>query len=140
MSASLDVPQVRKMIAELQRRVGILERRVSTAATAVDVVDEIVFSYAGTLADDTTSPPVRARQGGILTVLAVTLGTAGSTDTTIIVERNGMSVATVVVPDGVEIYNADVGARFVADVDVLTLTVDMAGTGAADMTAAARFT
>ena len=133
-------PDLRRIFTDLQRRVGILERRTTTNITGATQTDEILFSYAGTLADDTTSPPVRSRLGGILSVLAVTLGTAGSTDTVILVERNGTIVATVTVPDGVSVHNADIGARFTADVDVLTLTVDSAGAGVADMTAAARFT
>ena len=133
-------PDLRRIFTDLQRRVGILERRTTTTVTGATEADEILFSYAGDLADDTTSPPVRPRLGGILSVLAVTLGTAGSTDTTILVQRNGTTVATVTVPDGVTAHNADIGARFTADSDILTLTVDTAGSGAADMTAAARFT
>lgn len=137
--STLLAPDVRRILGDLARRVGILERRVSNAVATVDTTDEIVFSYAGALTA-TTSPPIRPRQGGILAVMAVTFGTAGSTDTTLLVERNGTTVKTVVVPDSTEVFNADVGARFAADSDVLTLTIDTAGTGAADMTAAARFT
>jgi hypothetical protein len=79
-------------------------------------------------------------RGGNLTVLAVTFDTAGSTDTVIDVLRNGTVVGTVTVPASTEIYNGEVTARFIADVDTLALEVTTAGTGATDMTAAARFT
>lgn len=139
MSVSLFPPDLRRAIADLARRIGILERRITSAAAAVDNSREIVFSYAGELAAG-VSPPARPWRGGNLTVLAVTLGTAGSTGTVIDVLRNGTTVATVTVPSSTEIYNGDVFARFVADVDTLALEVTTAGTGAADMTAAARFT
>lgn len=139
MSVSIFPPDVRRSLTDLARRIGILERRVSTATPTAADVTEIIFSFAGDLTA-TTSPPIRVPQAGILGVLAITLGTAGSTDTTILVERNGTTVGTVVVPSGIPAYNGPVGARFAAESDVLTLTVDTVGTGAADMTAAARFT
>lgn len=138
MSASLTAPDLRRAIGDLARRVGILERRITSTTTTATTTQEIVFSHAGEVAE-TVSPPIRVWQGGILTVLAVTFETAGSTDTVIDVLRNGITVATVTVPDSVEIYNGDVSARFVADVDTLALEVTSAGTGAENMTAAARF-
>jgi hypothetical protein len=139
MSVSLLTPDLRRILGDLGRRVGILERRVTSAAAAVDDSHEIIFSYAGELAAS-VSPPARVWRGGNLTVLAVTLGTAGSTDTIIDVLRNGTVVGTVTVPDSVEIFNGEVSARFAADSDTLTVEITTAGTGAADMTAAARFT
>lgn len=139
MSVTLLPPDLRRIFTDLQRRVGILERRVSIAITTATAGGEIIFSFAGELAAS-TSPPIRVRQAGIMSVLAVTLGTAGSSSTTILVERNGSTVGTVVVPSSTTVYNAEVGARYAADSDIVTLTIDTAGTGAADMTAAARFT
>jgi hypothetical protein len=141
MSTSLLTPDLRRILGDLGRRVGILERRVSTAAASVDSSQEIIFSYAGSLAAS-TSPPVRIWRGGNLSVVAVTFapGGAGSTDTIIDVLRNGTAIGIVTVPGSTEIYNAEITARFVADVDTLALQVTTAGTGAADMTATARFT
>lgn len=138
--STLLAPDLRRVLEDLARRVGILERRITDAATAAaSGTDEIIFSHAGALTE-TESPPVRVRQGGILAVLAVSFGTAGSTDTTMTVNRNGTAVATVTVPDSVTIYNADIGARFAADSDALSIEITSVGTSAADMTAAARFT
>lgn len=139
MSSTLTLPDLRRAIGDLARRIGILERRVSTVTPHVADVTEIIFSFAGDLTA-TTSPPIRVPQAGILGELAVTLGTAGSSTTTILVERNGTTVGTVAVLSGVTAYDGPINARFAADSDVLTLTVSSAGTGAADMTAAARFT
>jgi hypothetical protein len=138
-SVSLLTPDLRRALGDLARRVGILERRVSATTAAISASVEIHFSYAGALTE-TVSPPARVWRGGNLTVLAVSLGTAGSTDTVIDVLRNGTVVGTVTVPDGVEIFNGEVSARFAADSDTLTLEITSAGIDSADMTAEARFT
>lgn len=139
MSVPLLTPDLRRILTDLGSRLGILERRVADRAASVDDSQEIIFSYAGTLASG-TSPPARVWRGGNLAVVAVTFATAGSTSTVLTVNKNGTAVGTVTVPASTTVYNGDVIARFVADVDVLTLTVTTAGTGAADMTATARFT
>lgn len=82
---------------------------------------------------------MKLRYGGFLSVLAVALGNAGSSSTTIEVKRNSTVIATVVVGSGVSDYVADVGARVDAE-DRISLEITSAGTGAADMTASARFT
>lgn len=139
MSTSLLTPDLRKILGDLARRIGILERRITTAAASIDTSQEIIFSYAGTLAAS-TSPPVRVWRGGNLAVVAVTLGTAGSTSTVLDVQRNGTTIGTITVPSSTTIYNGTVSGRFVADSDTLALAITTAGTGAADMTATARFT
>lgn len=140
MSVSLLPPDLRRVFTDLQRRVGILERRVGLSSTATNTPanNDIIFSYAGALAAS-ESPPVKLRYGGFLATLAVALGTAGSSDTTLEVKRNGATVATVVVPSSSADYSATVGAR-VAGEDRISVEIVTAGTGAADMTAAARFT
>ena len=139
MSEKLLSPDVRRMFGDLARRVGILERRVTSPAAAIDDSAEIIFSFAEAI-EATTSPPTRVWRGGNLTALAITFETAGSTSTVIDVLRNGTSVGTVTVPSSTTVYNGDVFARFVADVDTLALEITTAGTGAENMTAAARFT
>lgn len=138
MTRTYTPPDFRRMIDNLRQRVERLERRQRTTAET-DSSHEIIFSYAGPLTA-TESPPVRVRRGGSLSVLAVTMATAGSTGTVIDVLRNGAVAATVTVPASTETYNAAVGARFVADIDVLSLEITSVGTGAAEMTAEARFT
>ena len=137
MSDSLLLPALRRLFADLERRVAILERRASgTAVSAAD--SQIIFSYAGALTAS-ESPPVLIRHNAVLSVLAVALGTAGSTSTTLAVKRNGATVATVVVPASDAEYNGDVTVGFTPE-EKLSLEIVTAGTGAADMTAVARFT
>jgi hypothetical protein len=140
MSEKMLAPDVRRILSALERRVAILERRIAVSA-AVDAVpnDDIIFSHTGPLSSGTESPPVKLRYSGILSILAVGLGTAGSTSTTLEVKRNGTVVATVVIAGGAADYGAHVGVRFDAE-DRLTLRIATAGTGAANMTASARFT
>lgn len=141
MSVSLQTPDIRRIFTDLQRRVGILERRVAGANsdTSTPANDDIIFSYAGTLAAGVESPPTKLRYSGFLAVLAIALGTAGSTSTVLKVKKNGTVVATITIGSGVADLGAEVGVRVVAE-DRISLLVDTAGTGAADMTAAARFT
>jgi hypothetical protein len=132
-------PDDKRRIADLERRVGILEQALrSTGAVAVD---ELVFSYAGALADDTESPPKILAASRVLTVLAVAFkdDTAGATDTTIEIKRNGTVKNTVTVPASTTKVTLPVAVAFSGG-DTISLRVDSAGTGAADMTAAARFT
>lgn len=141
MSDKILAPDIRRSLGDLARRIGILERRVggaSASATGTPPNDDIIFSHAGTLATG-ESPPAKLRYGGFLQTLAVGLGTAGSTSTTLQVKRNGTVVATVVVPTGAADYSADIGARVNAE-DRISVNISAAGTGAARMTAAARFT
>ena len=139
MSVSILPPDLRRIFIDLQRRVGILERRVTSPGASVDESYERVFSYAGALTAS-TSPPIRVWRGGNLTVLAVTFGTAGSTATVLAVKRNGTTVGTVTVPASATAHNGDVSARFQPDSDILTLSITTVGTGVADMSAVARFT
>jgi hypothetical protein len=134
-----DVRRLSKLLGEIERRLERLERRITGRAASVDQSHAIVFSFAGALSA-ATSPPIRVWRGGILSVLAVSLGTAGSTATVLAVKRNGITVGTVTVPAGWSVYNAELSARFSADSDALALAVITAGTGAAEMTAEARFT
>jgi hypothetical protein len=137
MPTSALIPDDKRRIADLERRVGILERALRS--TGAVPVDELVFSYAGALASATESPPKIIRVSGVLTVLAVAFKTAGSTDTIIEVKRNGTVKNTVTAPASTTQVVVQVAIAFTAG-DVVSLNVATAGTGAADMTATARFT
>ena len=139
MPTSAHIPDDRRRIADLERRVGILER-ASRASGAV-FVDELVFSYDGPLVDGTESAPKIIRVSGVLGVLAVAFkpGMAGSTDTVLDVLRNGTVVVSVTVPAGHTAFIAPVAVAYSAN-DTIAVAVNTAGIGAADMTATARFT
>ncbi len=139
MTRAYTAPDFRAMIADLRRRVDILERRTRATATT-DSAWELVFSYAGSLTVS-ESPPALIPRSAILNVLAVAFktGSAGSTSTVLAVKKNATTVATVTVPASTETYNADISVSFDAD-DRLSIAITTVGTGAADMTAEARFT
>lgn len=109
-----------------------------TGATGTTNINYI-FSYAGALASATTSPPIRIKTGGTMVILAVTLGTAGSTNTVLDILKNGVSAATVTITGGTTVHNETVSIAYAADTDLLAIKVTTTGTGAADMTAEARF-
>lgn len=139
MSSILTRPDWSTAIADLQRRLAALERRLTPKMPAMTA--ELVFSYAGALVSATESPPklfvVPANLG--LLAVAFTSGEAGSTDTILEVKKNGSVAGTVTVPASTETYTASVAVAFVIG-DTISLNVATAGTGAADMTATARFT
>ena len=137
MPTSALIPDDRRRIADLERRLGILEWALRS--TGAPTVEELVFSYAGALASGTESPPKILRQSRVLTVLAVALKTAGSTDTVLEILRNGVVANTVTVPAGWLVAALPVAVAYSAG-DTIALVVATAGTGAAEMTAAARFT
>jgi len=139
MTGSLARPDDGAYIADLRRRVGILERRVAPTSAAGGINGDIIFSYAGELVSDTESPPVKVRYDGFLATLAVALGTAGSSSTTLTVKKNGTVITTVVIASGVADYVVPVGVRVYGE-DRISLSTVTAGTGAAEMTATARFT
>lgn len=97
-----------------------------------------MFSYAGTLTVS-ESPPALARQRGTIGELAVALGTAGGTSTVIDILVEGVVEATVTVPSSTEVYVPGVAVQVDAG-ERVSLAITTAGTGAADMTAEARFT
>lgn len=114
---------------------------LATNVTAATLgAQDQTFSYAGALASGTTSPPVRLRFSQTATLVAVTLGTAGSTSTVLDLLKNGVSVDTITVAAAGTIHDEVLSVAYTADTDVLELTVTTAGTGAADMTATVRFT
>jgi hypothetical protein len=137
MPTSALIPDDRRRIADLERRVGILERALRS--TGAPIVDELVFSYAGALVDGTESAPKIIRVSGVLSVLAVAFKptSAGSTDTVLDVLRNGTVAVTVTIPASTTEFVVPVAVAYSAG-DTVALVVNNAGTGAADMTAAAR--
>ena len=139
MPTSALIPDDRRRIADLERRLGILERALRS--TGAPVVDELVFSYDGPLADGTESAPKIIRVSAVLTVLAVAFKptSAGSTDTVLDVLRNGTVAVTVTIPASATEFVVPVAVAYSAG-DTVALVVNTGGIGAADMTAAARFT
>lgn len=136
MSQQLLPPDIRRLVASLETRVSALERRLQFGLSAPSD-DEIIFTLPGTLAA-TESPPVRIRGGAVVSSVAVNLGTAGSTTTTIEVRRDGVAVGAVQLASGVTETKFPLGARFGSDQERLTVAVTTVGTGARNLTVQVR--
>ena len=95
---------------------------------------DIVFSLPGAVTVS-TSPPVTPRDTINAVGLSVTLGTAGSTTTTVELLKNGSTVATVNLGAGATYGTATFTAAvtFTARTDTYAISVTAAGTGAADL-------
>jgi hypothetical protein len=137
MPPTLQLPDLRRILGGLERRVGILERRINPQASEAGSNADIIFSHAGALMAY-ESPPVKVRYSGSISVLAVALGTAGSSNTVLQIMKNGSVAASVTVPSGSSDYVPNVGVRVNGE-DRISLKIDTAGTGAANLTAMARF-
>lgn len=136
MARTLVLPDVVPMVRDLARRVGILERR--TIDRGADTRREIVFTLPGALIGS-TSPKYYVRDGGLVTSVLCSLGTAGSTSTTVQIKRDGVVVRTITLAAGVTVARAVPQVPLGADQEALTVTVSAAGTGARDLTVQVRF-
>lgn len=99
---------------------------------------EIPISHAGALTSNVSTPYTPWSDATLIEVM-VSLGTTASTDTILTVYQNGSSIGTVTIPAGQDTASGDFNDGFTANVDKLTVQVTTIGTGAADLTAQARF-
>lgn len=115
-----------------QQQVHTLPAAATSAPRTIDA-PSIVFSLAGPTSVS-TSPGVRPRYGFTATGLSVTLGTAGSTSTTVELLKNGVSVGSVTVAAGATYANGPIAnVPYAARTDAYALSVPVAGTGAANL-------
>ena len=128
-------PDDHRRLADLESRIAILERKLGSTGAAA--VDELVFSFPGALTV-IESPEKFLAASCVLTTLAVVMKPAGSTSTSIAIKRNGATKATVTVPASTTKIVLQVAVAFTAG-DVVSLEPTSVGTGAANMTATARF-
>lgn len=114
-------------------RLADLERSTSQGAFVAE--QPFPMGFDGALSAATT-PPQRFRKGGSLTMATATLGTAGSSTTTVVIKLNGTTVLTVSLGSGVTRAQARPTSpvAFSAGYDVMTVSVTTAGTSAADLT------
>lgn len=136
MSTSNTPPDPGKAVAELNRRVDILERRLRNLEGQFK--PEITFSYSGALTAS-SSPVWTRRETGRLMSIAAHLGTAGTTATAINVLVNGVVVATATIPATVASVVIPCSVVVHADVDRLQDIIATVGSGAQDLTVQHRF-
>jgi len=120
-----------RTISDLARRVANLERQLRGSTTAYRDHPPLRFVQSGAVTA-TTSPPAIFPDGADVRTMTVLLGTAGSTATTVQVERNGTSVQSATVAASSTMSLVSVGEDFTPG-DRVTVTVTAAGTGAEDL-------
>lgn len=138
MPATLRLPDLRTTLEGLRKRIEVLERRIREQPGA-ETEDELIFSLPGALVAS-TSPRGYVRNTSRLVNVVVSLGTAGSSTTTVLVKKNGSTIETITLGSGVNFDRTRTSVSFTADSDYMTVTVSGVGTGAADLTVQARFT
>lgn len=139
-SAGLTTPATAPATAgALATSIGVPLAYVGGTAAVDDNLAPVVatFSAQGTLAAFTGTQRYYVTGAGTLTLSKAALGTAGSTDTTILVKKNGATAHTVTVAAGANLGTAAATVTVAVD-DYLTVDVSVAGTGAADLTVQVR--
>jgi hypothetical protein len=136
MPTTIVPPDLRRILGGLERRLAILERRIRGGGTDGD--DNIFFSMPGEI-EALESPPIYLRHGGYVESMRVTLGTAGTTTTTVTLNKDGTTVATANLGTGITTVHIGVRVRYGADSETMTVEVTAVGTGAADLTAEVRY-
>lgn len=109
----------------------------ATTPTAMAQVFESIMSMSGNLAL-ATSPPYRPPYAASIREVIALLGTAGSTNTTIDIKKNGNAFTTLTLGNGVNFYSATPNSSFTTT-DNLTVQVTGVGSGAKDLTVQTRF-
>lgn len=131
MPGGLTPPDIRATVRSILTRLDLLERRLARLVAFRLVVD-IPF----TLVDVSVSTSPRyyfAVPGAQVFEVAVSLGTAGSSTTTVTVMKNGNVIATVTLAAGATFKLTKVTSDFTGNQDALTVAVTGAGTGALDL-------
>jgi len=100
--------------------------------------NEVPISHAGRLTNR-VSTPYSPWFDSTLVEVYVGLDTAGTTDTVLTVYQNGSSIGTITILAGHTTGSTAFNNDFAANSDKLTVQVTTIGTGAADLTAQARF-
>lgn len=107
---------------------------------ALTVGGDIPFSYAGGLVAS-TSPRWYAPRALTLTKVFGSLGTAGTSTTTINIKLNGTTVATLSFTSGTQTNSTTTisTANLAADTDYVTVEIATAGTSAANLDVQVRY-
>lgn len=130
-----DLPAI---VSELLRRVENLEALLNRAPTgAGDNPNEITYTLSGPVQVD-TSPRYYPTGPVALTDYLVSLGTAASTSTTILVKVNGTTEATITVPASTQKLTGSLDI-VVTTSDYVTVGVSVVGTGADDLFVSLRY-
>lgn len=127
--AGLTPPDIRAMVRDLFRRVDLLERRLSNLARRKLILD-IPFSLDGVVYVSTSPPYYLADRGGTVYEVVVGLRVAGTSSTTVIVTKNGNTIATVTLASGETFKKVKLTSDFTGNQDRMNVQVTAPGTGA----------
>lgn len=137
MGSTLLLPEIGRILAGFERRLAIIERRIRTPPT-FPTETELIFSLPGVVLVS-TSPKAYLRADSRLVNIVCSLGTTGTSTTTVQIKKNGSTIATVTLTSGVGFSRIRAGETFIADSDAVTVNVSGAGTGAAGLIVQLRF-
>lgn len=132
MSGNLQAPDPAGAIGRLLARVTRLERRLGEAAARTGP-DEVPFSYSGLLAAVESPPWVCRRGRTTVAEFVLSLLVPGSTEVTVAVRVNGITVATPTIPAGSTVRAAPAGVALAVNDKVTMLPTDL-GTDAESLT------
>lgn len=137
MTKGLTPPTLPSDVSSLKKRVTDLERKLNNAS-GLNPYLGVPFSLAGTIFVSESPPwssPVKLR----ISSLAVLLGTAGSSTTTVALKINGSTVATVNVAAGEKSRKLTISQQLAPDQDVVSVACTASGNGAKDLDVIVRF-
>lgn len=109
-------------IQGIQGPIGLTGKAISNA----------MFSAVGAVVTFTGSARYYVTAAGNITVSKASLGTAGSTATTVVIKKNGVTAHTDTIATGTNVITNNTVVAVAAN-DYITIDVTAAGTGAADL-------
>lgn len=100
-------------------------------------INNALYSAVGTLAATTGTHRFYVAAAGNIVMSKASLGTAGSTATTVVVKKNGTTAHTLTIASGTNVITNNTVVAVAAN-DYITVDVTAAGTGAADLSVLVR--
>ncbi len=120
------------------RRIAIAIAPLEAPVAATPAPIDVPFTYAGALSVS-TSPKWFPQSNVTLFQVYASLVTAGTSNTVLTVYQNGASIGTITMGSGVVALAVTFNTAFVANVHYIQVGITTVGTGAAGLTAQARF-
>lgn len=119
-------------LTSLTKRVESLERRTVFPGRP-SIQDDIPFTLPGPIIAS-ESPRYYPPNGGSLVRVFASLGTVGTSTTTVRIKKNGVVIDSFNLTSGVDTASAYLGdVNLAGDSDYITVAVTLAGTGARDL-------
>lgn len=132
MPGGLTPPDIRATIRDILKRLDLLERRLARLVSFRLVVD-VPFTLAGGVVVSASPSYYFAVPGAQVFEVAVSLGLAGTTSTTVTIMKNGNVIATITLTAGQTFKLTKVVSDFTGNQDRLTVAVTAAGDGAGNL-------